>query len=69
MDFTVTRYGFYVSCNATLKAQGPDLTPKLGKIVLQQPHPELSGCITTLTVQKFCVSMDTLIDQDATISA
>ena len=31
------------------------------------PHPELSGCITTLSVCKvanFCAAMDTLIDQD-----
>ena len=28
-------------------------------------HPELSGCITTLTVANFCAAMDTLIDQDA----
>ena len=31
-------------------------------------HPELSGCITTLTVCntgcKLCAAMDTLIDQD-----
>ena len=32
-------------------------------------HPELSGCITTLTVRNmeianFCAAMDTLIDQD-----
>ena len=32
-------------------------------------HPELSGCITTLTVRNtevanFCTAMDTLIDQD-----
>ena len=35
----------------------------------RQPHPELSGCITTHTVSKteianFCAAMDTLIDQD-----
>ena len=30
-----------------------------------QRHPELSGCITTLTeVANFCAAMDTLIDQD-----
>ena len=30
-------------------------------------HPELSGCITTLTVRNanFCAAMDTLIGQDA----
>ena len=33
-------------------------------------HPELSGCITTLTVRNmevanFCAEMDTLVDQDA----
>ena len=34
-------------------------------------HPELSGCITTLTVRNvmevanFCAAMDTLIDQNA----
>ena len=27
-------------------------------------HPELSGCITTLTVANFCAAMDTLIDQN-----
>ena len=31
-------------------------------------HPELSGCITTLSVcnevANFCAAMDTLIDQD-----
>ena len=32
-------------------------------------HPELSGCITTLTVRNmevanFCAAMNTLIDQD-----
>ena len=29
-------------------------------------HPELSGCITTLSVEvaNFCAAMDTLIDQD-----
>ena len=33
-----------------------------------EKHPELSGCITTLTVvmevASFCAAMDTLIDQD-----
>ena len=41
MDFTVTRYGFSVSCNATLKLQGPDLTVKLGPFDLQQPSVHL----------------------------
>ena len=36
-------------------------------------HPELSGCITTLTVRNtevanFCAAMDTLIDQDDSLS-
>ena len=31
-------------------------------------HPELSGCITTLTeVANFCAAMDTLIGQDGCI--
>ena len=33
---------------------------------LYKQHPELSGCITTLSeVANFCAAMDTLIDQDA----
>ena len=37
-------------------------------------HPELSGCITTLTVRntggcKLCAAMDTLIDQDDSVLA
>ena len=34
--------------------------------MLATSHPELSGCITTLTVRNtnFCAAMDALIDQD-----
>ena len=39
--------------------------PCLSSIPPSCLHPELSGCITTLSVRNtFCAAMDTLIDQD-----